>query len=199
MAADIQWPDVVGAVGGIVGVVAAVGVGIPAVVAARRSARAGEESAQAAKDAARGAADVARIERAREHARLAPPAPPEIKAEIEDHPRLGADGAGLFGSITVPRDYRVKAEAVSGNARSPISLPLLLRAGTHSFEIEKWPRGREEPQTEFVLVRFWPPAEVDEVEHWTCPCDRPIADGDGPGHWEWRVPLDYYNPIVSIF
>lgn len=216
----MNWPDVIGAVGGVVGVVAALAVGIPSVMAARRSARAGEEAAEAARDSARTgnesaeaardsaaaawdsareAAAVTAIERAREHDRLGPGAPPPsgIPSDLGPKQRDSVVPATLFGTITVPRDYRVRAEAVTDNSHSPIGLPLLLRANQpYRFAIEGWPPDRTEPRAQAVRVRFWPPADIDDVDRWTCPCDRPASEETdrSPGHWVWLAPIQYEPP-----
>jgi hypothetical protein len=151
--------------------------------AAARSAQAADASAEAAARSAAEAAALTRIERERDHERLFPAPPPEIPTEIGgDEPRLA-----LFGTFTVPRDYRVRAHAVVGAARTPISLPVLARANQPvRFFIEHWSEGRSVPQTQMIEFEFWPPAPGDDGEDWSCPCDRP--HGEQEGHWRWRVP-----------
>ncbi|MEH1055902.1 hypothetical protein V6U89_11900 [Micromonospora sp. CPCC 206171] len=168
---------------------------------ARRSADAAEVSAKAAQDSAREAAAVAAIERDRDHDRLGPGPVPDIAPKLETNPRNSGLPDTLFGTVTVPRDYRVRGFAVRGNSSSPIGLDLLLHAGRpYRFAIEQWPKDRMEPVAEYVLFRFWPPAEVDDVDAWRCPCDRPQADGNEwtPGHWEWRAPVQYRRPPAPM-
>lgn len=96
---------------------------------ARRSADAAEVSAKAARDSAREAAAVAAIERERDHDRLGPGPVPDIAPKLETNRRGSGGPDTLFGTITLPRDYRVRAFAVRGNSSSSIGLDLLLHAG----------------------------------------------------------------------
>ncbi|MEH1058343.1 hypothetical protein V6U89_24425 [Micromonospora sp. CPCC 206171] len=163
-------------------------------VAAENANQAGERSADAAQESARQAAEVARMEREREHDRLSPGPVPHMNVELESNPRGASLPRTLFGVVSVPRDYRVRAEAViEGGGHTALGLPLLLHAGrSYRFTIEQWPPGRMNPQVEFVLFRFWVPVEeIDKVAGWDCPCDRPMIDGSDRGHWEWRAPIQY--------
>jgi hypothetical protein len=131
-------------------------------------------------------------ERQERHERRTPQPPGQIIAEL----REGRATASLFGSINVPTGYRVIAEAqfaTGGSTR--IGLPSVLHPNRpYDFEIEKWPPGSTQPVTREIRLRFWPPIEGDDVDWWTCPCGRPTGESlDGPGHWEWRVPI-VYNP-----
>lgn len=157
-------------------------------VAAQDSARAGQESADAAKESARHAAAVADIERQNLHDRLRPALPAAIRGEIRQH----ASWRSLWGSITVTRDYRVRADRVTGNGSSTLGLGMLLRAGNRDFEIEQWPADRMTPQATGIRLKFWPPDATDGTEPWTCPCGRntEFGDGSGPGHWEFLVPIE---------
>lgn len=200
----ITWPDVIGAVGGAAGVVASILLGRRSLRVSRESRDEARRSADAAQESARAAAEVARMEREREHARLGPGPVPEIVAELETNPRGTNLPRTLFGTVTLPCDYQVRARAVTGNSYSPISLDLLLHAGqTYRFPIEQWASDRVKPQTEYVLFQFWPPADNHDVDPWTCPCHRPVAmvDDRTPGHWEWRAPIKYkpkLSPRVAV-
>jgi hypothetical protein len=135
------------------------------------------------------------------HERLGPGPVPDLGVKLEANPRGSGLPKTLFGAATVPRDYRVQARAVTGNSYSPIGLDLLLHGGrTYRFAIEQWPPDRTESKVEYVLFRFWPPADIDGVNVWSCPCGRPVADVDerAPGHWEWRVPIDYKRRRVVV-
>lgn len=176
-------------------IVAIVGVGT-AVIYARRSAKASANSAKSAEKSAEEAATISQIERDRRHDDLAPPHPGEIKAEEEPDARLGRGHYTAFGSITVPRDYRVKAEAWNGTALTPIDLPLLLRANQpQRFFIDRTSNGKSNV-TE-IRFQFWPPVpNLDDTDAWACPCARPTGDGaTGRGHWELRVPVAYMPEI----
>ncbi|MEV4820199.1 hypothetical protein [Micromonospora tulbaghiae] len=201
---EVTWLNVITvliALGGVVVAVLSWVVSRGSRSEARRSADAAEVSAKAAQDSAREAAAIAAIERDREHDRLGPGPVPGIALELEPNPRDSGLPETLFGTITVPRDYRVRAVAVRGNSSAPIGLDLLLYAGRpYRFAIEQMHPNRTEPVAEYVLFRFWPPAEIDDVDTWQCPCDRPQADGDNrPGHWEWRAPVEYRRPPTQVF
>ena len=108
----------------------------------------------------------------------------------------------LVGEITVQRDYRVRGEAVSGSARWPLALDLVLQAGrSYSIEVEKWPSGKKRPQARELELKFWPPLEGDGVVAWSCRCGRPAfqGDGSGPGHWEVSMEVEYYDVADSVF
>jgi len=107
-----------------------------------------------------------------------------------------SDGS-LFGVITVERDYRAIAEALTGESSShPINLPFALHDSQPArFQIEPWPAGSKRPRTHEILFKFWPPgAEPGSAEPWTCRCGRSESgDLSGHGHWEWLVPVHYYD------
>jgi hypothetical protein len=219
-----EWAGVVGGLTGIASVVVTAVIGVRTVRVARealaetrrtadetrRTADAGEAavsaakvSAAAAEAAAREAGDVARMEREREHDRLGPGPVPTIVTTLESNPRSHELPRNLFGTVTVPRDYRVLADAVyRGGTRVSLSLDRVLHAGrTYRFPIELWPPGRTEPEVDHIAFRFWVPTDTDPVEAWKCPCDRPMVDGAERGHWEWRAPISYDrpNPRSKIF
>ena len=199
--ADVNWPDVMGAIGGVAGVLAALGVGLPAGRAARRSAKAAEDSADEARA-------VARIQREQRHDQLRPRLPEAIEADTEPAEYLGKGGRAMIGEITLPRDYRGRALAASGESEWLVGLPNdgtpgegLLRGGRPlKIRIADIYPDRQGAVDE-IRFRFWPPAPTDDVEHWTCPCERPPDDGgrfDAPGHWEIRVPVSYYEIMDSL-
>lgn len=142
-----------------------------------------------------------RLEREREHDRLGPPQPAVIEAEVRD---TVVGGRFLAGTITVPRDYRVRGEALvpASRSRQRLALDLVLRANQPViFQIEDWPERRVAPRTKALHLRFWPiNEELDGVPGRPCPCDRPDSDGDGSGsgHWEWTVPVEKrMNPLIQ--
>lgn len=112
--------------------------------AGQESARAAHESAQAARETVQIEAERRAEERERRHEDLGPPHPGEIVAELEE----SRGHAALFGSITVPRDYRVQAAAhMHGGSSTPLSLPILLEAHQpYRFMIEHWPPGQTAPR-----------------------------------------------------
>ncbi|MEU8278396.1 hypothetical protein ACFYOK_35580 [Microbispora bryophytorum] len=188
--------------------VAAGGIGLAGVVIAwralvhaRRSAESADESAKAAQRSAEEAATISRIERDRRHDDLAPPHPGEIQAEEESDTRLGAGHYNVFGSITVPRDYRVRAQAWNGTSLTPIALPLLLRANQpYRFHLDRLREGVTSGNPTEIRFRFWPPVpDLDDTDAWTCPCSRPAGtDVDARGHWELRVPIAYL-PEIEVY
>ncbi|GAB3428606.1 hypothetical protein GCM10027569_72280 [Flindersiella endophytica] len=180
-----------GAVTGVIGAVSgltAVFIAIPATKAARRSA---DE-----------AAATAQLERDQRHDDLRPTPPAEIKGDVETNSEDGGGRSALMGSVVLPRDFRVRATAIMGpNASAPIGMPLVIRANQpQSFEIEHWPDDKTHPTVKEIRFRFWSPVEGDGVEPWSCQCGRPSDDGESaPGHWEWTVPVSYYDVRASIW
>jgi hypothetical protein len=155
----------------------------------RYSAKAARDSAMSARRSADEAAAMTKLSLEQRHDDLAPgPAPAEIAATV----RGGGVTDSLVGSITVPRGYRVKATAyfrTGGSTELSIG-PVLHANQPVMFQVEKWPPGSEKPVTKEIRFRFWPPIEGDDVEPWSCRCGKPTGDTmDGPGHWEWRVPV----------
>jgi hypothetical protein len=191
----LNWPEIVGAIGGAVGAVG----GTASVIVAAWARRDAKASAQAAKESAEAARTLTQLEQDRQHERLSPPRLSEIRAIVRDNDRLGAGHSALMGSITLPCDYRVRADAISGNSKSEIWLPLPLSANQeYEFQIEQWSPGRTKPQTEMIRFRFWPPNAVDVKNPWTCRCGQPTEDGDGmgSGHWEWTAPVTCAPPNI---
>jgi hypothetical protein len=193
-----SWTDIVGAVGGSVGVLVA----LPSLYFARRATNAGVDSAAAAREAgeaARRSADEAaaltqiererrKDEREQRHEELGPESPGVIVAEL----REGRATKSLFGSIRVPNNYRVRAGAIFHvGGLTELGVPLVIHANEWvDFQIEQWPPGSTQPKTQAIKFQFWPPLEVDGVDVWTCPCSRPVDESIGAlGHWEWVVPV----------
>jgi hypothetical protein len=151
------------------------------------SAAAAQRSAEAAETAAAAAVQTARVSREHEHDLLHPD--PVVDFEFEAAPDADHSGQStVVGSVTVPRDYRVYAEAIGDAARWPLNLPTLLRANQpYRFEIGQ--SSRE------LRLLFWPPDDGDggddenaDVEAWACPCGRDAAYGDlDSPHWQWRA------------
>lgn len=166
---------------------------------AKRSADHAGESVVEARRSADEAAKMRELEEGRRadekerwHRDHEPDLPGEIKAKMR---RGGAGDAGaLRGEITVPGVYRVRADAVSGNASTQIALDSVTKANQPmEFMIERWAPGKTKPDTEEIVFRFWPPVEgVDGVGVWTCNCGRSVDAVDSePGHWERRVKVIY--------
>lgn len=135
------------------------------------------------------AEELARVSFQQEHDRLAPEPPEELRAEID------RDG-NVFVSIanTSRRDYRLRALATKDNSSFPLGPPPVFRAGeTVRVFIERVSSSGSDPNMSHVLFKFWPPVEVDGVDLWSCPCDRPADEGphgsNGQPHWSWRLPL----------
>jgi hypothetical protein len=121
---------------------------------------------------------------------------PDLPGEIEAKFRRGGpgDAGALHGEITVPRLYRVRADAVSGLASTQIALDGVTKPGqAMSFMIERWSPGKARADTEEIVFRFWPPVEgVDGSGVWACNCGRPGQEAPSePAHWERRVKVTY--------
>jgi hypothetical protein len=201
-----EW---IGAVGGSVGGVAGVAAVAVAVWSHRANERANRESRDVAERAVEVAADsaesartsameatrVSRMEAEREHRALSP-AEMSVRFKGERDRRTGL--WSVFVLLETERCYRVRGEAVlDGNAFLPLGLPLVLHARTPTrVHIEELPDERESPKARQIVIRAWPPnAELDKVEAWTCPCGRPVEDGDGKvGHWQVELPVSYTRP-----
>lgn len=191
----------------VVVTVAGLGVAVIAAYFARVSARAGNVSAEASRRSAEEAAAIVAIERERRseerevrHADLAPPNPGEIITELRPNPRTGQ--SSLFGTITLPRGYRVRAaRKYADGGSSDIGIAMLPPPNrVVDFHIEHWPPGATDVQTQELVFKFWPPLDIDDTDTWSCPCGRPTAEAmDGPGHWEWRVGVsDPGRPGIKI-
>ncbi|MCO5973755.1 hypothetical protein [Actinoallomurus soli] len=64
-----------------------------------------------------------------------------------------------------------------------------------TFHIELWPPGSKQAKTKKIRFQFWAPREGDEVDVWTCRCDRPVGESTGaPGHWERTIPVVWERP-----
>jgi hypothetical protein len=176
-----MW-DVIGSLAGVGGVVVAVAFGVKAQRASRR-AESATQQAEAAKQA------LVRVEHEREHERLGPGPVQIISAELVPNPRGDGLPQSLFGAVSVPRAYRVQADVVwKSGGRSRLGIDNVVFPGRkYRFEIEKWPTDRTEVEADHVLFRFWAPAKTDDAGWSSCPCDRPMVEGDNLGHWEWRA------------
>ncbi|MDH2424776.1 hypothetical protein [Sphaerisporangium sp. TRM90804] len=168
--------------------------------AAQQSAAASEVSAKAAARLTDIEADRRRDEREQYHRDLAPSHPGEIVTGLMTSEVT--QQFGLFGSISVGRDYRVQVIGIAGNTCTPITgVPPVLRANTlYQFHIEQWPDEKTTPTVKEIEFRFWPPAPVDEVEAWTCPCGRLATQADNPaGHWAFRAVVKSPPPPPFAF
>jgi hypothetical protein len=206
MPAMADWLAWIGAVGGTVGAIGGVGafiVAVPAWRAGRANAAAAVRAAKAAEDALAESRRIARLELEKRHDELSPRK--GLKVYFGDDSSMIGGHRWLWVVVEVPRTYRVRAIARTGNASWDLGLPLVLHATrrTGKVEIEKWPPDRDKPEAQELVLRFWPPADVDQVEHWSCQCGRPL-DGDPgseqAGHWEVIVPVDYtaQRPRVRV-
>lgn len=176
-------------------------VAVWAIVYARRSAQASRDSADEARRLREIGADRRTDEKEQRHEHLAPELPSELEAEFRENERLGGGHGSLFGAITIPRSYRVKAVAVMGQSRTELGLSMVVAPGREvEFQIEPWHPDQEAARTTEILFRFWPPIEGDDVPTWGCGCGRPTGETlDGPGHWEQRVKVNYYRVEDSIY
>jgi hypothetical protein len=200
-----DWLAWIGAVGGTIGAVA----GVAAVIVARSARSAAADTAAAAVRAAKVADEavaesvrVSRLEFEKRHDELSP------RKGLRVY--FGTDQSTVGGTrwlwivIEVPRTYHVRGVARGDGGSWDLGLPLVLHANrrTAKVEVEKLPADRDRSVARELVLRFWPPADGDQGEHWTCRCGRPVdADAaDETGHWEVAVPVDYADtPPKSRF
>jgi hypothetical protein len=196
------------AVAAVVVAVVAAGISAYAIRYARQSAvHAGASVVEARRSADEAAKmreldeDRRREERERRHEELAPDLPGEIDASFRPNQRLGGGHGSLFGTIKLPRGYRVKAEAIAtAGSRTELSLGMLVPPDREvEFQIEPRHPDQQELRMEEILFRFWPPVEgVDEVPSWSCECGRPTGGTlEGAGHWERRVKVTFRRPRLT--
>ncbi|MFD9947668.1 hypothetical protein ACFWYW_46620 [Nonomuraea sp. NPDC059023] len=132
-----------------------------------------------------------------QHDGLAPPHPGAIDGFL----RPNEGDQDLWGTISFPRGYRVRAETWSGRSLSPISLPNVLEPHhAYEFYIENMPNdGTTQPTTQQIRFHLWPPLVGDNVPMWSCPCGVATPEGSmNPGHWELRVPLKYLDTAPRL-
>lgn len=96
---------------------------------------------------------------------------------------------GLFYEFTLPRNYRMYGDSITGPSRSALSVPLIVSAGIPVRVFVGHMDGEQLP--EMLNLRFFPPDPIDPGEKWSCPCGRAqTGDHESTGHWEWNVPVD---------
>lgn len=162
-----------------------------------RSARAAEQSA---KDASR----VARAEVNRDH-EMYRPLQGGATFDRALNERTGKEN--LFLIFTPDRTYRIGGEALfdaglGHEALTPLDVGTGLAkagAGVRLF-VGELSGGRGASLPKALRLRFWPPAEGDPGEPWSCQCGRPLYPS-GSMHWEWRIdiPRDMDYDIISSF
>lgn len=196
-------------------VVVAVLSGGGAIKYARRSAvhsqRSADHAGESVVEARRAADEAARLtrieeerrveERARWHHEREPDLPGEIDLEYRDSPGGSPGDGALWGTVTFPHTYQVRAFTVAGSSWSPLSLDSVTQPGRPvEFMVERWPRGKEALHTDEVVFRFWPPAVAEDgTAVWRCGCGHSVqATEEGQGHWERRVKVRYVQPWASI-
>lgn len=150
----------------------------------------GLRSARAAEHSSEDARRVASAEVNRDHEMYRPL---EKSATFERTRDERASKDVLFLRFTPGRTYRIAGDALfdagsSREARLPLDMGNgLARAGTpvrlFIGEIASSPA-----LPKALRLQFWPPAEGDPGEPWSCPCGRP-TDPSGAMHWEWRIEL----------
>lgn len=166
----------------------------------RRSARAAEDSAESSRRSAAAAEGALLIQREQHHIEHGPVSPAEIITKIV----AGSPGRSLVGSLTVARDYRIRAEVITaGQASRDVTAALVVRANQpYEMHLEHMPADRDVPHAEAVRFRFWPPADVDRdagVDTWGCPCGKATDEAGAPdGHWTFTVPIKNPPPRARV-
>jgi hypothetical protein len=159
--------------------------------ASNRSADASEASAGHAASSAQSARQVARIEADRQHETYRPIMANGKAFQESRNPRTKE--LDRFFQFSLPRTFRVEGDALIGRSRTPLSISPLVEAGSVKVFVDT----RNHPTVERLHLRFWPMADGDPGEHWTCPCGRPLDSG-GPPHWEWYVEVPERR-VVTIY
>ncbi|MGW4413073.1 hypothetical protein ACWEJ6_54650, partial [Nonomuraea sp. NPDC004702] len=158
--------------------------------------------AAAAERSADEAAKVARVELDRWHQEMAPQHPGILKPRLRK-PENGRGRAWYVGTIDLPRSYRVLGEAhfTGGNGYQRLDVGLFEAGPTQlQFFLADAQQAQESTPYSAVVLRFWPPLPGDEPHPWSCTCGRPDgATGEGAGHWELRIPIDWTRPRVRGF
>jgi hypothetical protein len=166
-------------------------------VAAEDSAATAKEAGESAKAAAESAASVARVELDRDHEAYRPQLL-DAHFEIVDNERTGGDN--LFYVFTLTRSYRAAGDKLEGDSRSPLGLDLVLPAGKPiRVHVDGLRPVQDQSAVKSLHLRFWPPADADPVEWWTCRCGRPTESGNAL-HWEVQVPVETpprHEPMVA--
>ncbi|MFF5075786.1 hypothetical protein ACFY36_01960 [Actinoplanes sp. NPDC000266] len=151
-----------------------------AAITSRRSAEYAGESADHAKVSAEASSRLTEAELQRDHRELRP----EPSGEFVRIRNNRTQKVNIFYRCTLPRTYRVKADALtSGGARSPLNVDLVVPGGIPQ-DIFIGEAALPLPQS--LEFRFWPPIEGDAGEFWRCPCARQ-ADSNGAPHWVHAV------------
>jgi hypothetical protein len=152
----------------------------------------GLRSARAAEQSSVDARRVASAEVNRDHEMYRPLQSTATFEKVHDQ-RTGKEN--LFLVFTPGRTYRIAGDAITDagsgrEARMPLDLGNgLARAGTPvRLFIGELTGGKGIPLPKALRLRFWPPAEGDPGESWSCQCGRPLHPS-GALHWEWRIEL----------
>jgi hypothetical protein len=148
-----------------------------------QSAKAAEVSARAAEKSADADGQLALVELSRNHQELAPVL---IADMFKGVPHPVHDTDGLWFTFSLPRAYRVYAYVISKVGESmPVSVdPLTLVPAGMKARVYVGPM---ELLPETLELRFFPPAEIDLVDQWSCRCGAEVnADKDSAGHWVIR-------------
>lgn len=151
----------------------------------------GLRSAKAAERSSEDARRVARAEVNRDHEMYRPL---QGTATFEKVHNERTSKENLFLVFTPGRTYRLAGDAIfdagpGREARMPLDLsggPA--RGGTPVRLFVGELTGSDAALPKALRLQFWPPAEGDPGETWSCPCGRPL-DPSGELHWEWRIEL----------
>ncbi|GAA3957228.1 hypothetical protein GCM10023085_44690 [Actinomadura viridis] len=192
------------------GVGAATGIGslVVATVAVRYAKRSAHHAGRSALHAGESAAEARHLreieadrraeEKEYRHEELAPNLPSAIDAAF----KRDVNGGALYGSITLDRQYRVRAFGCAGESLTELALSSITPLNeAMEFVIEAWAPGQVRPRLVEIIFKFWPPVEGSGHQQvWSCGCGRPNGDSlGGDGHWERRVKVSYYSPENNVW
>jgi hypothetical protein len=171
-------------------------------VTSRQAAEASKESAEQARRSADAADRVAQAEVSRDHESLAPTLNGKFAFAKSS---VSPVRKGLWYEFTLPRHYEVRAETSANQGQSTstalVTAPKRVDEKWRIF-VEEWATEgsysgeRTESALEELTIRFWPAAPSESDPHpWGCACGRPPTAGEGPGHWQWKMPIKPPEPM----
>ncbi|MFI7547968.1 hypothetical protein [Actinoplanes sp. NPDC049599] len=158
-----------------------------AIIYNRSSASSARSAVAEAKKAAAAAERVSQSEIDRDHEMFRPPQIGSEAFSLEVNPRTKEENLVL--KFTPARTYRITGQSIEGDSHSPLSCPLFNPAGVPvRIVVDVLRPHRERSAVKELRLSFWPPAQVDKRDLWTCRCGQPLESHES-AHWEVTVPV----------